>query len=96
MLNRADSATPYSRFDIGTGGQQVHVSHPNNASELLPSTSRQHPCFKIDNVQDLIALQERIWKHHERGGDSAPVTADKVGGENSGQYLVVKLPPFQI
>ena len=73
------------RFNIGESGQQIHVSHPNDPSELLQPTSRQHPCFKIDNMADLIALQTRIHEHFERGGDSAPKGADKPGAENSGE-----------
>lgn len=37
-------------------------------------------------MDDLIKLQTKIWEHYEKGGDSAPVAADKVGGENSGQF----------
>ena len=75
-----------SRFNIGDSGQQIHVSHPNNPSELLQPTSRQHPCFKIDSMADLIALQTRIHEHFERGGESAPKGADKPGAENSGKW----------
>jgi len=37
-------------------------------------------------MDDLIKLQTKIWEHYETGGDSAPVAADKVGGENSGKF----------
>lgn len=37
-------------------------------------------------MEELIKLQTKIWEHYEKGGDSAPVAADKVGGENSGQF----------
>lgn len=37
-------------------------------------------------MDDLIKLQTKIWEHYGKGGDSAPVAADKVGGENSGQF----------
>jgi hypothetical protein len=29
-------------------------------------------------------LQQRIWDHHVRGGDAAPLQADQPGGQNSG------------
>jgi catechol 2,3-dioxygenase-like lactoylglutathione lyase family enzyme len=57
-------------FDIGTSGQQVHVAF--GAPEDFKHASSQHPCFK------------RIWEHFERGGEAAPVQADRPGEKNSG------------
>lgn len=31
-----------------------------------------------------MALRDRVWKHFERGGESAPKEADKPGEQNSG------------
>lgn len=42
-------------------------------------------------MEDLIKLQTKIWEHYEKGGDSAPVAADKVGGENSGKFGFVNM-----
>ncbi|KAK8853062.1 hypothetical protein IAR55_003763 [Kwoniella newhampshirensis] len=66
------------------GGQQIHISHPNNTSELLTDTSRQHPCFKIPSPDALSELQKRIWDHYKKGGEGAPKDADEPGAENSG------------
>ncbi|KAL3480522.1 hypothetical protein BJX99DRAFT_254512 [Aspergillus californicus] len=66
-------------FDIGTSGQQIHVAHGINET----NTSTRHPCFKLGSPELLQELQRRIWDHHERGGDAAPLGADKPG-ENSG------------
>ncbi|KAJ9101012.1 hypothetical protein QFC20_005296 [Naganishia adeliensis] len=72
-------------FDIGTSGQQVHIAFPAHAAELADSTARRHPCFKLASPAALGELQARIWEHYERGGQGAPLQADKPGDMNSGQ-----------
>ncbi|CEL00482.1 Glyoxalase/Bleomycin resistance protein/Dihydroxybiphenyl dioxygenase [Aspergillus germanicus] len=67
-------------FDIGNSGQQVHVAFGPNES----LSSRRHPCFKLESPEKLQELQQRIWDHHVRGGDAAPLQADQPGGQNSG------------
>lgn len=67
------------RFNIGDSGQQVHVAPGVNETK----TSNRHPCFKLQSQEKLLELQQRIWDHHERGGDAAPLEADSPG-ENSG------------
>jgi catechol 2,3-dioxygenase-like lactoylglutathione lyase family enzyme len=69
-------------FDIGTSGQQVHIAH--GKPEDFNFNSSQHPCFRLANTDDLLALRQKIWEHHERGGESAPQQADKPGEEDSG------------
>ncbi|KAL4913879.1 hypothetical protein BDW62DRAFT_205141 [Aspergillus aurantiobrunneus] len=66
-------------FNIGDSGQQVHVAPGINESK----TSDRHPCFKLQSQEKLHELQQRIWDHLVRGGDAAPLNADKPG-ENSG------------
>ncbi|OJJ02110.1 hypothetical protein ASPVEDRAFT_52866 [Aspergillus versicolor CBS 583.65] len=66
-------------FNIGDSGQQVHVAPGVNETK----TSKRHPCFKLQSQEKLLELQQRIWDHHERGGDAAPLEADRPG-ENSG------------
>lgn len=67
-------------FDIASSGQQIHIAFGDSG----PKSSR-HPCFKISSPDALLALRERIWEHHQRGGDAAPQEADRPGGENSGE-----------
>ncbi|KAF2769116.1 hypothetical protein EJ03DRAFT_107066 [Teratosphaeria nubilosa] len=66
-------------FDIGDSGQQVHVAHGDNDLK-----SSRHPCFRIESKDALLALQQKIYEHYERGGDAAPMAADKPGEQNSG------------
>ncbi|KAI1608536.1 hypothetical protein EDD37DRAFT_171438 [Exophiala viscosa] len=73
-------------FDIGSSGQQVHVA-PGPSSDFEKSSGR-HPCFKLESVQALLEVRQRIWEHYERGGDAAPKAADKPGGKNSGEQGV--------
>lgn len=63
----------------GGGGQQVHIALGFNE----PDSSR-HPCFRVASLEDLLALQHRIYEHYLRGGPAAPVMADKPGGPGSG------------
>lgn len=72
------------RFDITPGGQQIHIAFgpPNE-----PKASR-HLCFKLESPEALLKLRQKVWDHHERGGDSAPIEADKPGQEDSGKLLL--------
>jgi len=69
-------------FDITLKGQQIHIS----SSSPLPNepTASRHPCFKLESKEKLQELRERIWSHFERGGEAAPMAADKPGSEDSG------------
>ncbi|PYH89614.1 glyoxalase family protein [Aspergillus ellipticus CBS 707.79] len=62
------------------GSQQIHVAFGPNPEQ----DSRRHACLKVGSPEDLLALQQRVWEHHVRGGEDAPVHADRPGGENSG------------
>jgi hypothetical protein len=66
-------------FDIADSGQQVHIAFGTNEAK-----SSRHPCFKIQSQEALLELRQRIWEHHERGGEAAPREADKPGAVNSG------------
>lgn len=66
-------------FDIGDSGQQVHIAFGPNESK-----SSRHPCFKLESQDALLKLRQRIWEHHEKGGEAAPKEADKPGEVNSG------------
>lgn len=67
-------------FDIATSGQQVHIAFGDNG----PKSSR-HPCFKVSSPEALLALRQKVWEHHQQGGDAAPQEADRPGAENSGE-----------
>ncbi|KAJ4993930.1 hypothetical protein SVAN01_00407 [Stagonosporopsis vannaccii] len=69
-------------FDIGTSGQQVHIAI-GTPTDFSAQSSR-HPCFRVGSAEELRALQERIWRHFEAGGEGAPREADAPGEENSG------------
>jgi catechol 2,3-dioxygenase-like lactoylglutathione lyase family enzyme len=69
-------------FDMGASGQQVHIAI--GKPEDFQHASSRHPCFKLGSVEDLVALRQRVWAHHERGGEAAPKEADKPGEKNSG------------
>lgn len=69
-----------SRFNIGTSGQQIHVT----CGPTDPKHSR-HPCFKLPSRQDLEEIKRSIYEHHVRGGPAAPMAADKPGELNSGE-----------
>lgn len=66
-------------FDIADSGQQVHVAFGQNEGK-----SSRHPCFRIESGEKLLELRQRIWEHYEKGGDAAPMEADRPGEENSG------------
>jgi len=74
-------------FNIADSGQQVHISSAGGAAND-PKAAR-HPCFKVASAETLQELQGRIWEHFEKGGEGAPVQADRVGGENSGEFWSV-------
>ncbi|KAF2720114.1 hypothetical protein K431DRAFT_286120 [Polychaeton citri CBS 116435] len=67
-------------FDIGASGQQVHIAFGKEPNE--PKASR-HPCFRLESPEALLQLRQRIWDHHERGGEAAPLEADRPGEESS-------------
>ncbi|KAI1193312.1 Glyoxalase/Bleomycin resistance protein/Dihydroxybiphenyl dioxygenase [Nemania serpens] len=69
-------------FDIGTSGQQVHIAF--GQSQDFSFDSRRHPCFRVSDGEQLLALQRRIYAHLEAGGPGAPKTADRPGEANSG------------
>jgi hypothetical protein len=73
-------------FDIGSSGQQVHIA-PGSNEEKSP----RHPCFKLGSPEELVELVElraRIWAHYERGGEAAPLEADRPGVVNSGMFFL--------
>ncbi|KAK5046499.1 hypothetical protein LTR84_008302 [Exophiala bonariae] len=70
-------------FDIADSGQQVHVAFEKE-SDLVSAKSSRHPCFKLSDGQALLELRRKVYEHFERGGESAPVAADKPGAEDSG------------
>lgn len=76
-------------FDIGSSGQQVHISLPKHDNDTARTDSSRHPCFKVGSPEALLALQERIYAHWQRGGEDAPLTADAVGktdGPTTAEY----------
>lgn len=68
------------RFDIGSSGQQIHVT----CGPTDPKSTR-HPCFKLPGRDELEAIKKSIYDHHIRGGPAAPMAADKPGEEGSGK-----------
>ncbi|KAJ3056026.1 hypothetical protein HK097_008366 [Rhizophlyctis rosea] len=72
-------------FDIGSSGQQVHVSLGRDFDfQDEAMSSGRHPCFRVESLEKLAELQRRVFSHFERGGEGAPVACDVPGGENSG------------
>ncbi|KAK0648958.1 hypothetical protein B0T16DRAFT_491674 [Cercophora newfieldiana] len=72
-------------FDIASSGQQLHVAFGRDADFTEEArASRRHPCFRLESPEKLNELQQRIWAHFERGGESAPSECDRPGRENSG------------
>jgi hypothetical protein len=71
-----------TRFDITPKGQQIHIS--SNSPVPNEPTASRHPCFKLESVEKLNELRERIWAHYEKGGDGKPMAADKPGDIDSG------------
>ncbi|KAJ5942961.1 hypothetical protein N7516_003129 [Penicillium verrucosum] len=66
-------------FDIGSSGQQVHISFGATDPE-----ANRHPCFKLSSREELEEIKGSIYDHHTRGGAAAPMSADKPGDVNSG------------
>ena len=60
----------------------MHVAFGKPSDFETPSS--RHPCFRVGTQEDLLKLQQRIWDHYERKGESAPQQADKPGEKNSG------------
>lgn len=69
-------------FDIGSSGQQVHVAFGQPADFAYASS--KHPCFRVETPEALNELREKVWAHHERGGEGAPQACDRPGEESSG------------
>jgi hypothetical protein len=78
-----------SRFNIGSGGQQIHVT----MGPTDPEHTR-HPCFKLDTREDLEAMKKKIHDHYARGGPAAPMAADKPGDMDSGSSNQTYSLPF--
>lgn len=74
-------------FDIGSSGQQVHISFQKHDQDTTSPHSSRHPCFKLGSVEALAALQRRILKHLDDGGKDAPMECDALG-ETSGPRTV--------
>lgn len=72
-----------SRFNIGSSGQQVHVT----CGPTDPEHSR-HPCFKLPSQDELEKIKKSIYDHKVRGGPAAPMAADKPGEANSGELSI--------
>lgn len=71
-------------FDIGTSGQQVHISLPKHDHDTIRDDASRHPCFRVGSPEALLALQRRVYAHWQRGGEGAPTAAD-APGESSGE-----------
>ena len=69
-------------FDIGSSGQQVHIAI--GKPEDFAHSSSRHPCFRVGSVEALNELRAKVWEHYERGGEAAPLEADRPGAKNSG------------
>jgi catechol 2,3-dioxygenase-like lactoylglutathione lyase family enzyme len=82
---RYSSIDESRRFNIGESGQQVHIAFPAHEQELADKTARRHPCFKLASQEAMQQLQARIWAHYKKGGEGAPLQADKPGDVNSGE-----------
>ncbi|KAI8244476.1 hypothetical protein K4K55_005033 [Colletotrichum sp. SAR 10_96] len=67
-------------FDIGTSGQQLHIAFGAN-SDL---DAVRHLCFKVETQKALLDLQVKLWEHHKRGDDTAPLSVDTPGVISTG------------
>jgi hypothetical protein len=76
-----DSGFEIYRFNIGSSGQQIHIT-----CGPTDPTSTRHPCFKLPGREELEAMKKSIYDHHIRGGPAAPMAADKPGEEDSGKF----------
>ncbi|KAF2115988.1 hypothetical protein BDV96DRAFT_62088 [Lophiotrema nucula] len=74
-------------FDIGSSGQQIHISIQKHDQDTTVPNSSRHPCFRIGSPEALIALQKRILQHLDAGGKDAPMACDAVG-KSSGPTTV--------
>ena len=81
LLSNAGITTDQQRFDIADSGQQIHIAFGPDE----PKSSR-HPCFKIGSPDALLELRQKIWEHHQKGGEGAPQEADKPGEADSGMH----------
>ena len=88
-------------FEIGDSGQQVHIAPDYNGSNgivkaeeggdeegMKAKWSSRHPCFRLGSPELLEQLRVRIWEHFERGGEAAPLEADRPGGGASGMSAI--------
>ncbi|KAK4207739.1 hypothetical protein QBC37DRAFT_433012 [Rhypophila decipiens] len=88
-------------FDIGSSGQQVHVAFGREHVDFTESAKKatRHPCFRVESVQKLRELQEKVWIHFSKGRllgqegeraegriqrESAPMECDEPGKLDSG------------
>lgn len=71
-----------NRFNIGSSGQQVHIS-----CGPTDPLSKRHPCFKLSSREELEELKTSIYNHHRRGGPGAPMAADAPGELDSGKLI---------
>lgn len=84
-------------FEIGDSGQEVHIAPDYNGSNNLEDAeggkanktkwSSRHPCFRVGSVEMLEELKGRIWEVYERGGEGAPLEADRPGEGSSGMFF---------
>lgn len=81
-----DTSLICKRFNIGSSGQQIHISFGTTD----PSGTR-HPCFKLPSREELEEIKTSIYEHHVRGGSAAPMAADKPGEIDSGKWLNVDI-----
>ncbi|KAM7198904.1 hypothetical protein V8F20_005971 [Naviculisporaceae sp. PSN 640] len=71
-------------FDIGTSGQQVHVAfgRPDIDFTPLARQASRHPCFRVENLEKLRELQERVWGHFLAGRDEQGQEQEQEGGRS--------------
>lgn len=83
IFQKGHTSLIFNRFDIGSSGQQVHISFGATDPE-----ANRHPCFKLSSPEELEELKASIYDHHVRGGAAAPMAADKPGDVNSGKRFL--------
>ena len=60
----------------------MHVAIGKPEDFAVPSS--RHPCFRVGSIEALNELRKKVWERYERGGESAPLEADRPGAKNSG------------
>ncbi|KAI1502467.1 glyoxalase family protein [Biscogniauxia marginata] len=78
-----DVGPPSSSSAGGHHQQQVHIAY-GEPDDFVFASSKRHPCFRVGSGDELLELRRRIYAHFERGGEGAPLAADKPGEESSG------------